>query len=42
VLLHGGQVQIASELGKGTRVTLLSQAFESPVEAVSEKNAILA
>jgi len=42
MLLHGGQVQIASELGKGTRVTLLSQAFESPVEAVSEKNAILA
>jgi two-component system heavy metal sensor histidine kinase CusS len=42
MLLHGGQVQIASELGKGTRVTLLSQAFESPVEEVSEKNAILA
>jgi len=30
MLLHGGHVQIASELGKGTRVTLLSQAFESP------------
>jgi two-component system, OmpR family, heavy metal sensor histidine kinase CusS len=30
MLLHGGQVQIASELGRGTRVTLLSQAFESP------------
>ena len=28
LLLHGGQVQIASELGKGTRVTLLTQAFE--------------
>ncbi len=29
MLLHGGHVQIASELGKGTRVTLLSQAFQS-------------
>lgn len=29
MLLHGGHVQIVSEFGKGTRVTLLSQAFES-------------
>jgi two-component system heavy metal sensor histidine kinase CusS len=42
MLLHGGQVQIASELGKGTRVTLLSQAFESPAEVACDKNVILA
>lgn len=42
MLLHGGQVQIASELGKGTRVTLLSQALESPAAGVSDKNVVLA
>ena len=42
MLLHGGQVLIASELGKGTRVTLLSQALESPAEEVSDKNVVLA
>lgn len=41
MLLHGGYVQIASELGKGTRVTLLSRAFESPAEEISDKNVIL-
>jgi two-component system heavy metal sensor histidine kinase CusS len=41
MLLHGGDVQIASELGKGTRVTLLSHAFESP-ESVPDKTVIFA
>jgi two-component system heavy metal sensor histidine kinase CusS len=41
MLLHGGHVQIASELGKGTRVTLLSRAFE-PAERVPDKTVIFA
>lgn len=41
MLLHGGHVQIVSELGKGTRVTLLGPAFE-PAERVPDKTAILA
>jgi len=41
MLLHGGQVEILSELGKGTRVTLLSKTFDSPKRAAHE-NVILA